>query len=106
MLDKIKAGETTFNWKTREGCGFPGVYLGVPEENSRKALRKSRKISPISRNATNSRISGTGKGKPAANLGSALPGPCPHLPCGVFFEIDSASLLEFTELKYNHRSDM
>ena len=49
---------------------------------------------PESRNAANSRISGTGKGKPAAgNLGSTLPGPCPHLPCGVFFEIDSSSLL-------------
>ena len=23
------------------------------------------------------------------NLGSTLPGPCPHLPCGMFFEIDS-----------------
>ena len=33
----------------------------------------------------NSRISGSGKGKPAWNLGSTLPGPCPHLPCGVFF---------------------
>ena len=29
---------------------------------------------------------GTGKGKPAANLGSTLPGRCPHLPCGVFFK--------------------
>ena len=45
--------------------------------------------------ATNSRISGTGKGKPAGNLGSTLPGPCPHLPCGVFLEIDSSSVLEF-----------
>ena len=50
---------------------------------------------PESPNAANSRISGTGKGKPAGNLGSTLPGPCPHLPCGVFFEIDSSSLLEF-----------
>ena len=40
-------------------------------------------------------ISGTGKGKPAGNLGSTLPGPCPHLPCRVFFEIDSSSLLKF-----------
>ena len=28
----------------------------------------------------NSKISGTGKGEPARNLGSTLPGPCPHLP--------------------------
>ena len=26
-------------------------------------------------------------------LGPTLPGPCPHLPCGVLFEIDSSSLL-------------
>ena len=37
----------------------------------------------------------TGKGEPAGNLGSTLPGPCPHLLCGMFFEIDSSSLLEF-----------
>ena len=37
---------------------------------------------PESRNATNYRISGTGKGKPAGNLGSTLPGPWPHLPGG------------------------
>ena len=54
------------------------------------------KIFPESPNATNSWISGTGKGKPAGNLGSTLPGPCPHLPCGVFSEIDSSSLLEFS----------
>ena len=46
-------------------------------------------------NAANSMISGTGKGKPAGNLGSTLPGPCAHLPCGVSFDIDSSSLLEF-----------
>ena len=33
----------------------------------------------------------TGKGKPARNLGLRLPGPCPHLACGVFFEIDSSN---------------
>ena len=42
----------------------------------------------------NSSFSGTGKGKPAGNLGSTMPGPCPNLQCGVFFEIDSYSLLE------------
>ena len=50
-------------------------------------------------NDTNSRISGTGKGKPAGNLGLALPGPCPNLPCGVFFEVDSFSLLEISDLR-------
>ena len=73
-----------------------GVCPGVLEENSRKVPGKiAGKLLPKSRNATKSRISGTGKGKPAGNLGSTLPGPCPHLPCGVFIEIDSSSLLEF-----------
>ena len=72
-----------------------GVCSGVPEEGT---LGKSRencwKMFPESQNATNSGILGTGKGKPAGNLanGSTLPGPCPHLPCGVFLEIDSSSL--------------
>ena len=78
--------------KTREGCGcFRGLFRG-----SRGKLQENRwKIFPESRNATNTRASGTGKGKPAGNLGPTLPGPCPHLPCGVFFEIGSSSLLEF-----------
>ena len=73
-----------------------GIRSGVLEENCGKVPGKLLgKIFPESRNATNSRISGTGKGKPAGNLGSTLPGPCPHLPCGMLFEIDSSSLLEF-----------
>ena len=84
------------NQKTREGCG---CFRGLCRSSAGKFRENSGKIAgkffPESRNATNSRISGTGKGKPAGNLGSTLPGPCPHLPCGVFFEIDSSSLLEF-----------
>ena len=71
---------------------FPGSVRGFSRKtpgNSREDCWKE------ARNATNSRISGTGKGEPAGNLGSTLPGPCPHSPCGVFFEIDSSSLLEF-----------
>ena len=34
--------------------------------------------------------------EPAGNLGSTLPGPCPQLPCEVFFAIDSSSLLELS----------
>ena len=46
--------------------------------------------------ALNSRISGTGKGKPAANLGSTVPGTFSQPSVqGVFFEIVSYSLLEF-----------
>ena len=92
---------------SREGCGcFRGLFGG-----SRGKLRESPgkiagKIFPEPRNATNSMISGTGKGKPAGNLGSTLPGPCPHLPCGVFFEIDSSSLLEFFGLSWILEVDM
>ena len=74
---------------------FVGCVRGFPRRTPGKSRENSWKIFPESRNAINSRISGTGKGKPAGNLGSTLPGPCPNLPCGVFFEIDSSSLLEF-----------
>ena len=66
--------------RTREGCGcFRGLF-GVPEENSGKVSGKL--LEKDSRNATNARISGIGKGKPAGNLGLTLSGPCPHLPWG------------------------
>ena len=70
---------------------FPGSVRGFfAQENSGKVPVKLLENSARhSRNATNSRISGTGKGKPAGNLG------CPHLLCGVFVKIDSSSLLEF-----------
>ena len=42
-----------------------------------------------SQNALNCRIWGTQKGKPAANLGSTLPGTLSQPSVGVFFEIDS-----------------
>ena len=74
-----------------EAVAVSGVCSGVPEENSGKIAGK---IYPESQNAANSRILGTGKGKPAGKLGSTLPGPCPHLRCRVFFGIDSSSLVE------------
>ena len=74
---------------------FPGSVRGFSGKTPGKCRENCWKNFPESRNATNFRISGTRKGKPAGNLGSTLPGPCPHLPCGVFFEIDSSSLLEF-----------
>ena len=62
-----------------------GVCAGVLEQSSGKIPGKLLDFFfSESRNALNSRILGTGKGKPARNLGSTLPGPCPHLPCGVF----------------------
>ena len=74
-----------FLWSAR---GFPRKIRGKSWENCWKII-------PDSRNALSSRISGTGKGKPAGNRGSTLPGACPHLLCKVFLEIDSSSLLEF-----------
>ena len=65
---------------------FPGSVRGFPRKTPGKSRENCRRISPEAPNATNSRISGTGKGKPAGNLWSTLPGPCPHLPCGVFFK--------------------
>ena len=53
------------------------LFLGSVRGFSRKTPGKSREncwnIFPEAPNATNSRISGTGKGKPAGNLGSTLP---------------------------------
>ena len=83
-----------FFQKTREGCG---CFWGLYGSSAGKFRENCWIIFPESRNALNCRISGTGKGKPAENLGSTLPGPCPHLPCGVFFEIDSSSLLEVSD---------
>ena len=82
---------------------FPGSVRGFSRKTLGKPRENSRKLFPESRNATNSGISGTGKGKPAGNLFlSTLPGPRPHLPCGVFSEMDSSSLLEFFWIWVNH----
>ena len=50
-----------------------GVFAGVLEESAGKTPGKLLENCPESRNALHSRISGTGKGKPAANIGSTLP---------------------------------
>ena len=71
--------------------GRPLLFTSERKTPGRVSGKVLGNFSQHSRNATNSKISGTGKGKPAANLGSTLPGPCPNLPCGVFFEIDSSS---------------
>ena len=87
--------------KTQEGCGCSGVFwifLGVPQVTG-KFRANPRKIagrcSLESQSASNSRTSGIGTGKPVANIGSALPWTlCTPSVQGVFFEIDSSSLLE------------
>ena len=59
--------------KTREGCGcFRGLFGGSPGK-LRESPGKLLENFSESRNATNSRIWGTGKGKPAANLGCTPP---------------------------------
>ena len=49
------------------------VFLGSLREFWGKVPGKLLEKNPESRNALNSRISGTGKRKPAANIGSTLP---------------------------------
>ena len=69
-----------------------GVCSGVPEENSGKIAGKiflNREMLQILG------FRGTGKGKPAGNLGSTLPGTLSPPSGRGFFEIDSSSLLEF-----------
>ena len=91
----MNSGKPYFSENSRRLWLFPGSVRGFSRKTPGKPREIAGKLFPESRNAINSRISGTGKGKPAGNLGPTLPEPCPHLPCGVFFEIDSSSLLEF-----------
>ena len=77
--------EQMFGWYFSENSRrlwlFQGSVRGFPRKTPGKSRENCWKNFPGAPNATNSRISGTGKGKPAANLGSTRPGPCPHLPC-------------------------
>ena len=65
-----------------------GICSGVPEK---KFWEHRGKVVPESRTALKSRISGAGKGKPAANLGSTLPGPLSQPSMRGVFETDSYS---------------
>ena len=66
-----------FYQKTRERCGclkpVSGIGLGFPRKIPGKLGETCWKNCPESRKALNSGILGTGKGKPAANLGLTLP---------------------------------
>ena len=64
-----------FSGNSRRLWLFPGSVRGFPRKTPGKSRENCWKIFPESRNATNSRILGTGKGKPAGNLGSTLPVP-------------------------------
>ena len=75
---------------------FPGSVRGGSRGKLRESPRKTAGI--IFPNREKLQILGSRapqKGKPAENLGSTLPGRCPHLLRGVFFEIDSSGLLGF-----------
>ena len=80
----------------------PGVCSGVLQkkiwENPGKIAGKL--FPNRERNATSSRISGTGKGKPAGNLGSTLPGPRPHLPCGMFLKPTVPAISSFSYYRH------
>ena len=82
-----------------KAAAVSGVCSGVLEENSGKVPGKLLEIFPEPQNATHSRISGTGKGKPAGNLGSTLPGPCPNLARGVFLKSTVPAFSSFSDYK-------
>ena len=78
--------------KLEKAVAVSGVCAGVLE----KKLRESPgKLFPDREVLQILGFRAPGKAEPAGNLGSTLPGPCPRLPCKVFLEIDSSSLLEF-----------
>ena len=82
--------------KTREGCGcFWGLFGGSPGK-----LRESpgKIAGKFFLNREMLQILGfgaPGKANLPRTLGAHRPEPCPDLPHGEFFEIDSSSLLEF-----------
>ena len=72
---RAKTGRTAHVFTAQGGTRrVSGVFAGVLEESSGKIPGKLlEKFSPeFSRNAMNSRIWGTGKGKPAGDIGSTL----------------------------------
>ena len=81
--------------KLEKAVAVSGVLAGVLEQSPGKIPGKLLEKCFPNRQMLQLLDFGHREGKPAGNLGSTLPGPCPHLPCGVCFEIDSSSLLEF-----------
>ena len=78
--------------KLEKAVAVSGVCLEVPKETG-----KSGKIANIFRIAKCFEFQDLGHWERQTcreNLGSTLPGPCPHLLCRVFLEIDSCSPLE------------
>ena len=84
--------------KLEKAVAVSGVFApGVLEESSGK-IAGSRLAGKIFPNREMLQILGfqaPGKANLPGTLGPHCSGPCPHLPGGVFFEIDSSSLLEF-----------
>ena len=81
--------------KFEKAVAVSGVCSGVPEENFGKVPGKL--LENVSRIAKCYKFWDFWhrERQTCRNLGSTLPGPCPHLPCGMFYEIDSSCLLEF-----------
>ena len=65
---------------------FPGSARGFPTKISGKSQESCWKMFPELRNALNSRIWGTGKGRPAANLLPHRPEPCRPSARGCFWK--------------------
>ena len=65
---------------------FPGSVRGFSRKTPGKSRENCWKNFPESRNATCSSISGTGKGKPAGNLGPTLPDLVPTFRAGCFLK--------------------
>ena len=76
---------------------FPGSVRGFSRKTPGKSRESCWKKCPESRNATNSRISGTGKGKPAGNLGPHCRHLVPTFRAGCFLKSTVPAFSSFSE---------
>ena len=82
--------------KLEKAVAVCGMRSGVPEENSGKVAGKIAGKFFLNRGMRHFLgFQAPGKANLPGTLGRQCPGRCPHLPCGVFCEINSYSLLEF-----------
>ena len=80
--------------KLEKAVAVSGVCSGVPEENSRKVPENCWKFFRIAKCNKFSDF-GHRERQTCRETWVDTAGTLSHLPCGVFFEIDSSSLLEF-----------
>ena len=84
--------------KLQKAVAVSGVFAGVLQENSGKIQGKIAGFFPETRNnALNCRISGTGKGKPAGNLGPTLQDLVPTFRAGCFLKSTVPAFLSFSD---------